>query len=599
MKLLNPLGTTNRLPMSSKAMTQDEKNISVGEASFLERRGKKIAWAVLGALFLLVSLLIIVLETKPDPLGLNIGYIGFASYRITMDRAHDILFFACFLACAASAVYFLPLLSRQKPVLLFSIQAAALAGLMLFSGFTYFYIFRGVCQRDFLKNWDLYHYFLGPKYFNELGYTGIYGTSLAATQEMGLRLPGGYATDLDNYSVATVEEAMQRFNFKNNFTPERWDQFKQELHFFYSTHGRRVFGRMCNDHGYNGSPGHTVFAQFWANLIPVNYRNMTLVSLIDIALLFAAFALVCHSFGWRLGALFFIFYCVNFTNRYDPVGGSFMRYAWIAALVAGVCMLKLKKPSLGGALIGLSAMLNIFPVVFAGGIGVKMIFQFLKEKRFAREHLRFVGGFLAACALVFLLTLTLRGGHGLKTWRDFLHKMSIHSSRLTQDRIGFPYLFVYHGEITPEDSQVSYRQKQRELDAMKPFFWAIVGGVLVLTALAASKLDDATASVLVGVMTIFLIFSLVRYYYAVAALLMLLWHGQLKKRGGFIGVVLLFLMMAIAFYAWQKTGYRKFVHNTVMSFSLAVCLAYTLGYFAYTQKLFHPLIQKWRGKYLK
>lgn len=560
------------------------------EDARLERQGKKIAWIVLGGLFLLVAFLIIALKTKPDPLGLKIGYIGLSYYRITIDRAHDFLFLAGLLTCAVLVAGFLPPLSKQKPIVLFYIQVTALAGLMFFSGFTYFYVFRGVCQRDFLKNWDLYHYFLGPKYFNELGYTGLYGTSLAAAQEMGLRLPDNRITDLNTYRTATVKKSIRRFNFKNNFTPERWDQFKTELSFFYSMYGRRVFGRMCRDHGYNGSPGHTVFAQFFANFIPVNYRNMTLLSLIDIALLFAAFALVCQSFGWRLGMLFFIFYCVNFANRYDPVGGSFLRYAWMAALTAGVCMLKLKRPSFGGALIGLSAMLNIFPVVFAGGMGVKMVFQFFKEKRFSKEQLRFVGGFLTSCLVIFLLTLTLRGGHGLETWRDFLHKMSIHSIRLTQDRIGFPYLFVYHGEITPEDAQVSYRKKQEELAAIKPFFWAIVAVVLVITAVIASKLDDASASVLIGIMTIFLIFSLVRYYYAVAALLMLLWHGQLRKHGGLVGVMLLFLMMAVSFYAWQKTGYRKFVHNTVMSFSMAVCMAYTLGYFAY--------LQKWRLPFL-
>jgi len=81
---------------------------------------------------------------------------------------------------------------------------------------------------------DAAHYYLGAKYFRELGYAGLYKALCAAYAE---KFPGQPLNvdvrGLDDYSLMTFAEARQAGDkLKNNFTASRWEDFKKDTQLF-------------------------------------------------------------------------------------------------------------------------------------------------------------------------------------------------------------------------------------------------------------------------------------------------------------------------------------------------------------------------------
>ena len=60
---------------------------------------------------------------------------------------------------------------------------------------------------EYIQSWNVYHYYIGAKYFNELGYHDIYEQTLVADREgpgrlshiENIRSLTNYRTDLTNY----------------------------------------------------------------------------------------------------------------------------------------------------------------------------------------------------------------------------------------------------------------------------------------------------------------------------------------------------------------------------------------------------------------
>ncbi len=79
-----------------------------------------------------------------------------------------------------------------------------------------------------VRVWNVYHYYLGAKYFGELGYHDLYDASLAA--DAGGR---GYwsgvdrVRDLRSYRVRRRGDA--RFEWRERFSPRRWEAFRDDL----------------------------------------------------------------------------------------------------------------------------------------------------------------------------------------------------------------------------------------------------------------------------------------------------------------------------------------------------------------------------------
>ena len=85
-----------------------------------------------------------------------------------------------------------------------------------------------------IHHWEQFHYFLGSKYFPEVGYDGIYVASLAAERELDLgQDPQPYMRDLRTNEVVPVGSLVNHMKeVRERFSDERWEIFREDVRYF-------------------------------------------------------------------------------------------------------------------------------------------------------------------------------------------------------------------------------------------------------------------------------------------------------------------------------------------------------------------------------
>src|SRR3972149_7719974 len=116
-----------------------------------------------------------------------------------------------------------------------------------------FFSFHG--ERTYIHYHDVAHYYLGSKYFRELGYTGLYTAMLRAEAEAyDNHFKAIEARDLSTGERVHIRLLLQKSEpVKNAFTPERWVSFKKDVAFFRQAVCRQ-YGKVPLEHGYNPWP---------------------------------------------------------------------------------------------------------------------------------------------------------------------------------------------------------------------------------------------------------------------------------------------------------------------------------------------------------
>ena len=99
-----------------------------------------------------------------------------------------------------------------------------------------------------------------------------------------------------------------------------------------------------------------------------NESGLFALSLIDPLLLLLTTAVVWRTFGVQPALLMVILLGTHMTMSHSHLKGALLRTDWVASLVLAVCALKAKRPALSGALLAYSAMLRVFPLLFAAGL---------------------------------------------------------------------------------------------------------------------------------------------------------------------------------------------------------------------------------------
>lgn len=459
---------------------------------------------------------------------------------------------------------------RYKPTMLdeqFLTRAKAAVILLVIAGsLIYFYAPRGIARRHYLNFHDLYHYFLGLKYYPEVSYNNFYACHLQADQE---RPRPRYRArdrvrDLNDYRRRRASDILAQADC-SAFSEERWREFRHDIDLFDRFMGRRAL----LDHGYNGTPFHALVGGTIANIPEVTYSSLVVLTFVDILMLSLLFAVLVWGFGWPAAVLFALFLFSNFADFYFHV--SFFRYSWFFTLGIGLACLHRERYAPAAVFLTASAMLNVFPLLFSAGLVLKIVVSWLKEKSLTPHHKTFVTWAVASTILFGALSVT--HDEPLERYRSFFSNMSMHSPKLTTKRIGFRYNFMYRGEITEDSPQISYDTKAEDFRRIRVPYTIIVALILALGAALALRLDDFRATVLMGFLLFFILFSTVAYYYAVASVLVLLWARELDKNRGVAFMILLFGLMATVYLFWWQTQFRKFVNNHVLTMLFTVYLA--------------------------
>jgi hypothetical protein len=271
-----------------------------------------------------------------------------------------VLILVAMVACLGYAVLAAPRFAERlstrarqvaRRVLLGVLGIAALLSVAVYVDFG---VFR---YGSYLNEWDVYHYYLGTKYAPELGYSKLYGATLLADAEQGLRYqnPQHAIRDLETAELApALSVAAQAHRYRSAFSDPRWRDFVADVTWFKQQFPAERWSLLLLDHGYNGTPAWSfvvggLLTRHLSIRAPV---QRWLMVLLDPALLLAAVAAVAWAFGPRTALLLVIFIGTHYLMSWGHLKGALLRTDFAVGSVLAVCLVKRKYYKTAGGLLG-------------------------------------------------------------------------------------------------------------------------------------------------------------------------------------------------------------------------------------------------------
>jgi len=391
---------------------------------------------------------------------------------------------------------------------------------------------------------DTFHYYVGSKYFSELGYTRMYACTAVADGEAG-RGTGVADRTLRNLRTNRLESTKEVLadpdSCKRHFSAERWAAFERDVAWFRKRVPRQRWHAMQRDHGYNPPPSWGMLGGWLANLGPASDLRILALVLIDPLLLALMWGSVAWAFGWRTLCVAVIYWGTNLFGIFGWNGGAFLRQEWLVAAIGGICCLKRDRPAMAGALLTCSALLRIFPGTILVAVGVAIGWSMWRERRFslAPAHRRFVIGCSLAAGAIISLSLLVYGGPG--PWSAFVDNSRVHLATPLKNHVGLPTLLAYDADAvdrriregTAIERYEVWKNARRERFAERTvLYWTLLAAFAAVLVFALRGQPDWVAAVL-GIGLIPLAFELTNYYYAI-----LLGYGLLSDRREVVGAAL-------------------------------------------------------------
>jgi len=409
---------------------------------------------------------------------------------------------------------------------------------------------------------DIYHYYVGSKYFDELGYTRLYACTTVADAESGLRELAAQRS-IRNLETYERESALGILNEPSrctrHFSPERWQTFKHDVGWFRERMPEGLWQGVLSDHGYNPSPVWGAVALLFIRAGPVSEATLAPLVLLDPLLLIVMWAFAWRAFGWRATCVALVFWGTNLPGDYLWTGGAFLRHSWLAAMVIGICCLRRQRMASGGFCLTIAALLRVFPVVAIFGVALGAVIAMWRARSFrlAPAHRRFVLGCAAAAALLIPLSLATAGG--ARAWIDFAQNIRFHSNAPFPTNVGLKMLLSYDRdtrlaqvERTAARPDIAWSEARRTtLAGRKLLFGALLLAYLALLARAVDGKDAWVAAVL-GTGAVVVAASMSNYYYGV-----LLGFGFLWTRRESVGVALCALAAVTWWIDWNWPAYDE------------------------------------------
>lgn len=424
--------------------------------------------------------------------------------------------------------------------------------------------------------YEFYHYYMGAKYFPEMGYTGLYECTSLAEAEMGFRRRVEHRAirDLRTNQVVRatyILEEPERWKqgFIRPFTPERWEEFKHDIAYFQTHIDPDRWERMLQDHGYNPSPVWNIAGSLLANLGPASDRLIEgFLKWIDPALILLAFALIVWAFGWRIACIAALFFGTNDLGAHFWVGGAFLRMDWFFWAIAGLCLLKRGLPVFGGAALGISTLLRVFPGGFFIPLVLRLGWVFFRERRVDPAAARALIG--AALVTALLVPVSMKVAGGWQAWPEFVRNTKKQTSSPMTNHVGMRTVLEFKWE---ERSKVSYDPtlvdpfsvfREARAKAFREnflLFGILVAGYLGLLLFALQKEKEAWAWAVFGFGVVPMGLELTCYYYSfvlVAAFL----HERAPKIS--IGLLLLSVLGQIVTLNTYFYDIRFYFHSLLL-----------------------------------
>ncbi len=304
-------------------------------------------------------------------------------------------------------------------------------------GWTHFGQFQG---KTLIHTWDMFHYYVGSKYYEELGYLDLYRCIAKADRERGRTdgYQGVYVRDLDDntmypFSWTDTEAGRCRAEFEE----DEWREFNRDLDAFRAIMVNPPFEHVVGDHGFNATPFHATWLSAVTTPTHASKRTLRVLAQIDsMALLVAVFALT-WGFGLPVAAVAALLIQVADPWSYNWVGGGLGRHVWFALSCIGLALLKQKCHGRGTAALTVAALLRLFPLVLLGGLGLYYISEWIRARRLSTEARRALGGFALTVAMG---SATVLISYGPAPFARFVDVILAHADAPASNRMGLPHL---------------------------------------------------------------------------------------------------------------------------------------------------------------
>jgi hypothetical protein len=366
--------------------------------------------------------------------------------------------------------------------------AVGVLGLAAFASNFNFFVWTG------LHKHELFHYYLGSKYFPELGYFRLYECSVAALYPDAHALPPALAeiTDLRSKERRPAAEVLARAApCRDDFSPERWSAFERDVEAFRRIMGDRGIAGAVRDHGYNPSPAWTLVGRPLATLVPATPPGLWLIARIDLWLLLGLFGAIGWAFGFEAMCLAAVAWGACGHTRYQWTGDAFLRQLWLACSIGSICLLRRGRPALAGALLAFASVERVFPALFFAGYGLQRLGHLARERRLAPGTVAFAGG-AALAAVVAAGAGTFVAGRGAAVWGEFADNLVALNDYTARNGLGLKYLASFRaspppGVVVPSDPEelevLIQRVKGETLTSRR---W-LYGGALLAFALLFAR----------------------------------------------------------------------------------------------------------------
>ena len=443
------------------------------------------------------------------------------------------------LALARSGV-----VSRRHRAIILAVLVGALAS---YPNFGVLHPTQSGYRPGHIHYYDAFHYFMGAKYLPELGYSGLYEATLVAGRELGAFGGINYIRDLTTY-VPRPAATVAPEPIRSRFSRARWEMFKRDLVFF----GPRIdaWPELLVDRGYNDPPPRALLLHLLVKPLPASAPALALLSSLDYVLMIAAAGALWRAFGTVPTALTLTFLASSFFARFDYIGGSLLRWDWIAALLAGTAALARGSGTSAGLLLGYAAAARVFPILFLLPLAIKWV-----QARMSRRPEPALASCLRA-ALGLLLALSV----GLIAWADqrplaleFLAKIRLHAQDPFVNSVGLGPILVFGSVPWSSTADGAVFVPAEAIAAARPaaYLLPLLSAAALLATLSLILRARPLESMAFAVPLVFCAFSLTGYYYSFLALLVLLpWHEGRADRISVVEMALLSVIMACA-YAFE------------------------------------------------
>jgi hypothetical protein len=439
----------------------------------------------------------------------------------------------------------------------------------------------------YLHGTDFFHYYMGARYFPELGYTGLYDCTSAADVAAGLgdQVAARSMRNLETNAIESGKAIVADLaRCTRRFSPERWLEFQTDVAWFRQLIPDSYWQKIQLDHGYNATPAWAILGSTLASFGETTPARIFALTLLDWLLLVAMWGVVWRAFGWRVMCAALIFWGTNYPAHFGWTGGSYLRQDWLAALVIGICCIRMDRPLAGGFALACATLLRIYPGFVVLALALKAALEMLRRRRFwlSRSHGRIAIGGLLATASIFAMSEFAAGGSS--AWREFAVNTRRHLATPSANRTGLVTLISYDAKtrasraIEPSkvDPFAAWREARVDtFERRRLLYWSLVLGYTGLLVYAMRAQKDWVCAVL-GIGLIPIVAEPSSYYLAallgfgllaslrgsfgagicgLAALTLLtpkIWQDVDVAFVGISGEVVVFIVLATAFIARQN-----------------------------------------------